>query len=277
MKSLVLYSGGLDSRLAIKLEQEKGNEVTIFHIKLPFVAGKLDEKFLDKQNVNKVILDATKEPLFSEYLNVIKDPKFIRGKGFNPCMDCKVWIFNKSKQYADKNNISRIVSGEVKGQRPMSQTVSKLKIIDNEIKFKINRPLTELGIVGANRAKQIELANKFNITYPDPAGGCLLCEKILKDRIKYLIKNDILNTNNYDLINKGRHFIIKNTWFVVGRRELDNDFIETKINRLYSGIGFPAVYFDKDSDENKKIAKELQDAYSKKDETKIKEFVKYKL
>ena len=68
MKSLVLYSGGLDSRLAIKLEQEKGNEVTIFHIKLPFVAGKLDEKFLDKQNVNKVILDATKEPLFSSFL-----------------------------------------------------------------------------------------------------------------------------------------------------------------------------------------------------------------
>jgi len=119
---------------------------------------------------------------------MIKNPKYKRGAGLNPCIDCKIFMFKKVKKVADEKGINLIVSGEVLNERPLSQTKRNMEIIEEESKLKnrILRPLTDIyEIQGRQRKKQIALAKKFEIAYPSPSGGCLLCEKELKKDLKY--------------------------------------------------------------------------------------------
>ncbi len=264
-KCIVLFSGGLDSRLAVKIMQERGFEVEALHFNLPFGCGCCDFgcnfNFTQKSDVKFSILDCTHGKLLKEYLGVLKEGKHGRGAGFNPCIDCKIFMFKKAKEYANKKGIDIIATGEVLGQRPMSQTPRAMKIIDKEIGFELTRPLIELGICGRNRKKQIELAEKYGIKYPTPAGGCLLCEKQLKKRFEILIKNDLINEITLPLVNIGRHFFKDNCWFVVGRDKSENKIIEKFENCIKSGKGRPAVYYSKK--EGEIFAKELQEDYKK--------------
>lgn len=277
-KCVVLFSGGLDSRLVVKIMQERGFEVSALHFKLPFGCGCCDFgcnfKFTQMSSVKFEIFDAGKGKLLKEYLEILKRAKHGRGKGYNPCKDCKIWMFKKAKGYADKKKIKVIATGEVLDQRPMSQTKKAIKIIDDEIGFELTRPLIELGISGRNRKKQMALAKKYKIKYPTSGGGCLLCEKVLKEKFKVLIKNNLINGKTLPLVNIGRHFFIDNCWFVVSRNEKEGEVIE-KFNTLPSrserkgtsgnfieGVsGKPSVYFNKKK--GKKFAEELQEDYSK--------------
>ena len=225
-KCIVLFSGGLDSRLAVKIMQERGYEVISLHFNLPFGCGCSNINELQMKGVNLVVLNATKGELFKEYMNVIKNAKYGRGAGYNPCKDCKIFMFKKAKEYADSKGIKIIATGEVLGQRPMSQTKNAMEIIDNEIGFKLTRPLTEIGISGRRRDKQIALAKKYKIEYPSPAGGCLLCEKGLKSRFELLIKNNLIKEETLHLIRVGRHFINSKRWIVLGRNSKENEIIE---------------------------------------------------
>ena len=138
----------------------------------------------------------TKEPLLWEYLKVIKDPKYGIGAGINPCKDCKIYIFKKAKEYAEENNIPVIATGEVLGQRPMSQIPRAMNIIDDALGFEILRPLSAklldetkaeknglvdrsklIDINGRSIKIQMKLAAEYEIKYPSPGGGCFLCEK----------------------------------------------------------------------------------------------------
>lgn len=268
-KALVLYSGGLDSRLALMLLKKQGYEPVALHFKLPFGCG-----CSQKQNIKLTLLDVTKPPLLAEYLKIITKPLHGTGTGINPCRDCKIWMFKTAKKYADKHNIKYIATGEVLGQRPMSQTRSALDIIDKKIGFKIHRPLIELGIHGRSRNKQIKLAKKFKIKYPSPGGGCLLCEKQLVKRFQFLLNNKLINKKTLPLTKIGRHFSIKGNWFIVARNESESILIEKFKNSLKSGKGKPAVYFHTTSEKNKKLAVELQKAYETRNPKK---FLKFKL
>ena len=255
-KCIVLLSGGLDSRLAVKIMQEKlapnqvgpgegvpsvkgdvnteGKVIAVF-FKLPF--SKDNEKevrdFLKEQKVKLEVLDCTKGKLLKDYLKVIKNPKYGRGAGVNPCIDCKIFMFNKAKEFADtlngtsKNKIEFIATGEVEGQRPMSQMKKSLKLIEEKsgLGKRLLRPLSELNISGRRRDKQMALAKKFNISYPSPAGGCALCEKELKNRFKFLLERGI-NDKEIKLVNVGRHFVIDNHWVVLGKDENENKILE---------------------------------------------------
>lgn len=213
------------------------------------------------------IFDCTKGELFDDYLEIVRNPKHGRGSGINPCKDCKIWMLKKAKEYADKNKIKVIATGEVIGQRPMSQTKSALALIEKEVGFKIERPLIEAGCEGRQRKKQMELAEKFKITYPSPAGGCLLCEKFLANRLKILVNLGFLNGETLPLSKIGRHFIMDDEWFVVGRNEEESELIE-KFKCLQSDKGTPAVFYQK----NKEKAQELQNAYKEKNPDKFKEW-----
>lgn len=292
INAAVMLSGGLDSRLVLKIMQEQlgtKNVVCLF-FKLPFGAGCCHEEscfdFAKTQNSKLEIFDCTKGKLLKEYLSIIKNPKFGIGKGINPCVDCRLFMLKKAKKYIEKNNIDIVVTGEVLGERPMSQKSKSLKIIEKEsgLKGKLLRPLSAklleetdvekegfvdrtkfLDIEGRQRQRQIELAKKYEISYPTPAGGCLLCEKFLRKRFKKLIKNDLINETNLPLASLGRHFFFhkedKNYWFIVGRDEVENEIIEKFENSLPSEKGTPAVYHhDKDKDSRKR-AKELQEGY----------------
>jgi tRNA-specific 2-thiouridylase len=264
-KCIVLFSGGLDSRLAVKIMQERGFEVLALHFNLPFGCGccnlGCNFNFTQMSGIKFEILDCTKGKLLKEYLKVLKNAKHGRGAGYNPCRDCKIWLFKKAKQYAMKKGIKIIATGEVLGQRPMSQTKQAIEIIDKKIKFKLTRPLIELGISGRKRKRQIALAKKYKIKYPTPAGGCLLCEKAQKNKFKFLLERKLINEKTLSLALTGRHFYINSCWFVVGRNENENKIIEKFENCIKSGKGKPAVYFNKKT--CKKFAEILQEDFSK--------------
>jgi tRNA-specific 2-thiouridylase len=268
-KALVLYSGGLDSRLTIKLMKEN-YEVEALNFKLPFGCSCKDNdafEFLKKEKVPFHIIDITKSPLLEEYLKIIKDPCHGIGASLNPCSDCKIFMFKIAKNFADKNNIRIIATGEVKGQRPMSQTKQRMELIDRKIGFQIKRPLTELGISGRKRDKQMQLAEKYKINYPTPSGGCLLCEKNLKNRFQKLFEKNLLNDKNIDLIKIGRHFLIENSWIIVARNEKESEILEKYENSIPSYVKTPAIYFNNKKDRS--LAKEIQELFVGKKTEKI--------
>ena len=259
-KCIVMFSGGLDSRLALKIMQEQGFDVIAVFFKLPFIKNVEEEikKFV-KNKVRLKIFDCTKGNLLKDYLKIIKNPKYKRGAGINPCIDCRIFILKKAKEFAREKEIKIVVTGEVLGQRPMSQTTRAMEIIDREIGFELTRPLIELGISGRNRKKQIELAKKYKINYPTPAGGCLLCEKALKKRFEILLQKNLINEKTLPLVNIGRHFYKNNCWFVIGRNEKENKVIEKFRNCVKSEKGKPAVYYSKKI--CRKFAENLQEDY----------------
>ena len=281
-KCIVMLSGGLDSRLAVKIMQEKGFQVVALFFKLPFGTGCCDENcsfnFSQLQGVELKVFDCTKGKLLKEYLEVIKNPKYGRGAGVNPCVDCRIFMFRKAKEFADKNKIELVATGEVEGQRPMSQMKKSLKLIEEKsgLKGRLIRPLSELGILGRRRDKQIALAKKFKIFYPSPAGGCVLCEKELKKRFEFLL-NRGLDSKEVKLVNVGRHFVIEGCWVVLGRDEKENKILEGLGKDLIEPElpGPSAVMLDKC---DKKKVKELIKAYSKQGSLKErKKFERYKI
>ena len=280
-KALVLYSGGLDSRLCLKIMLEQGFEVTALYFHLPFSDDKIKEEnnFVEGLGCNFKLIDVKKEPYLKSYLKMLENARYGYGVGYNPCVDCKIWIFKEAKKFYDENKFDVFVTGEVIGQRPMSQLGEKMKLINEEIGFEILRPLSakklletsyeKSGLVdreklydieGRNRSKQIALAEMWKIDYPSPAGGCRLCDRQLKSRFAKLIRENLVTEETLSLITIGRHFWIDNCWFVFSR-----NFDESNILRKFKTIigdekGKPCVYFNKEGCEKK--AKELQDAFS---------------
>ncbi|HKL24001.1 MAG TPA: tRNA 4-thiouridine(8) synthase ThiI [Candidatus Nanoarchaeia archaeon] len=317
-KCIVMFSGGLDSRLVIKIMQEQGFEVLALYFKLPVGGGcgcnnKEIINFCKKNKTKLKIIDCTKGKNLREYWKTVKNPKYWRGQGVNPCIDCRSFILKKAKKIADKKRIQTIVTGEVLEERPLSQKKDRMQKITKEsgLKGRILRPLsakelkpTEIekkGLVkreefydikGRKREKQERLAKKFNITYPQPAGGCLLCEKNLKKRFEFLFERGI-KEREIPLLNTGRHFIINNYWIVIGRNKKENKIIESikkgkKIKaKSIKGIKKgPTAIILKPLDKRKKRkkkeminkTKEIIQTYSKKENNKEKEkFEKYRI
>ncbi len=248
-KCLVLFSGGLDSRLVVKIMQEQGFKIIGRFFNLPFVK-KYEEKsakeFARKHKFKLKIIDCTKGKLLEDYLKMLRKPKHGRGAGFNPCIDCRIFILKEAKKFAKRKNIDIIATGDVLDERPMSQKKKTMELIDRELGLqgKILRPLSAkllsktkaeekdlikrekmYSISGRRRVHQINLAKKFKIDYPTPAGGCLLCEKALIRRFKELVQRK--EKEKYlELMNVGKHYLIKEHWIVFGRNEQENKIIE---------------------------------------------------
>ncbi len=296
-KALVLYSGGLDSRLVIRLLQDQNFQVHALYFALPFGCGccniSCNFNFTQKEKVKLIIQDVNKSPLLEEYLSILKNPKHGTGAGINPCKDCKIFMFKKAKEYADKNNIQVIATGEVLGQRPMSQVGSAMKTIDEQLGFEILRPLCAkklretsmekeglvnrnklLAIVGRGRKEQMKLAESYKIKYPSPGGGCFLCEKAPAKRLQILLEKNLITEKTLPLTIIGRHFHINNTWLVVARDAKESQIISTFKTHIPDEIGKPSVYYSDES--GKQGALNLQKAYStgdnKSKRDKIKEF-----
>jgi tRNA-uridine 2-sulfurtransferase len=306
-KVIVMFSGGLDSRLVVKIMQEQGLEVVALFFNLPFGTGCCDEgcsfNFAQLHGLNLKVIDCTKGDNLKKYLDVIRKPLYNRGSGINPCVDCRLFLFKKAKEFADKEGIEMIVSGEVLGERPMSQMRKSMRIIEEEsgLKGRLLRPLSAklmdetigekkgyidrsklYSIHGRQRIKQIAMAKKFNINYPTPAGGCLLCEKALSRRFLTLLERE-LTADQMKILEIGRHFIIDNAWVTIGRDLKENQIIEAfgKEGEVTITEGFPgpaSVIFDKVSSELREKVKKLVLAYSKKGSLKERAaFEEYKL
>jgi tRNA U34 2-thiouridine synthase MnmA/TrmU len=251
-KVVALLSGGLDSQLAIRMMQEQGFEVSAVAIKTPFCdfdcgrgCGFEIRERADDLNVNlKTVY------LGDEYIEMLKHPKYGIGSGFNPCIDCRAMMFDAAKKHMDEIGAEFIISGEVLGQRPMSQHGPALRTIEKAsgLVGKIVRPLSaallpetdpernglikreNLGMIkGRTRRAQLDMAKKYGIENPPNAGGgCLLTDPSFGLRAKDLFAHTETPTiNDVDLLKIGRHFRLdEQTKFVVGRNKDENEMIK---------------------------------------------------
>ncbi|MEM2999767.1 MAG: 7-cyano-7-deazaguanine synthase [Candidatus Bathyarchaeia archaeon] len=244
VKALVLLSGGLDSTLAAKLLLNQGIDVEAISFATPFSTGKTGESSAEKA-AKQLGVPLKVVNVGSDYLKMLRNPKYGYGKNMNPCIDCKIFFLRKAKKHAKEIGASFIVTGEVLGERPMSQHFNALKLIEEEagLRGKILRPLSAkllpeteaekrglvdraklLAIHGRSRKQQIQLAKEFGITeYPSPAGGCLLTCKEYSDKLRDLFKHKKrCSLNDIFLLKVGRHFRLEKNKIIVGRNEEEN-------------------------------------------------------
>jgi len=246
MKALALFSGGLDSILAVKLIQEQGLDVVGICFESPFFSSDKAVRSAPYIGLSLKVVD-----IADSLIQIVLNPRHGYGKGLNPCIDCHELMFKTVGEMLKDEKADFIISGEVVGQRPMSQNLRSLSTISHGSGFKdfILRPLSAkrlpetlperkgwvmrerlLGLSGRSRQPQIELAKKFGIEdYPAPAGGCLLTEKVFSRRLKDLLSlNPDFSRRDVELLKWGRHFrLSENAKIVVGRNQKENEVISS--------------------------------------------------
>lgn len=240
-KALGLCSGGLDSILSGLVLREQGVEVEWVTFETPFFSSEKARKASDMTGIPLIVRNITEI-----YLEMLKDPPCGYGKHMNPCMDCHALMFRLAGGMMEEKGFDFLFSGEVLGQRPMSQTRSSLRYVEKHSGFDghILRPLCAkrmpetvpekkglvdrerlLGFTGRSRKPQIRLAREYGVTdYPAPAGGCLLTDKLFSKRLRDLFDHsEHQSENELHLLKFGRHFRLnEHTKIIVGRTAADN-------------------------------------------------------
>ncbi len=244
-KAIVLFSGGLDSILAARLMMELGVEIhcVTYFIEFAMCGGgpSAAVKAANMLGVSLKVVDIT-----AEYLEMFKKPKHGYGANINPCIDCKIFMLKKAKEYMHEVGASFLVTGEVLGERPMSQRKDALNIIEKcaGVRGILLRPLCAklltptipeaegvidreklLDIRGRSRKPQFALAEKFGIKeYPNPSGGCLLTDPGFTKRVRDLMAHEGLSVRGLALLKMGRHFRLgETTKLIIGRDSEEND------------------------------------------------------
>jgi tRNA U34 2-thiouridine synthase MnmA/TrmU len=232
--------------------QEQGFDVSAVAIKTPFCDFDCGRGcgFEIRERADDLDVNLKTVYLGDEYIEMLKHPKHGIGAGFNPCIDCRSMMFDAAKKHMEEIGAEFIISGEVLGQRPMSQHAPALKTIEKESDLvgKIVRPLSaallpetdpekdglikreNLGMIsGRTRRNQLDMAEKYGIENPPNAGGgCLLTEPHFGIKAKDLFSHTKNPTiNDIDLLKIGRHFRLdEETKFIVGRNKDENEMIK---------------------------------------------------
>ncbi len=267
-KVLVLVSGGLDSILVLKIMEREGFEPVGVHFSTWFNLPKYvlredlkpEDEFFGFRLIN---ID-----LSEEYTPLLLNPRFGFGSGVNPCIDCKILFFQKAKSLLERYDADFVASGEVVGQRPMSQMKNTMRLIEKQsgLEGYLVRPLSArlLGptvpeqkgwvnrenlyaISGRGRKEQMALAEQFGIEeYPMPAGGCVLTEKGFRLRMNDLLAHDPApEADDLFILRYGRHFRLSGGCkLVIGRNEEENEFLRRAGwgNTVIDGTAVPGPY-----------------------------------
>jgi tRNA-specific 2-thiouridylase len=266
-KAVALISGGLDSVLAARVVMEQGYEVTGLYFTSPFSKSYGSEELTPAVAVSRSIgTDLRVMDLGQPYIDLIRNPKHGYGKNINPCIDCKIHMLERAKVVMDEIGAPFVVTGEVLGQRPMSQRRDTLHIIERDAGLKglILRPLSAtllpptraeqdgliardklLGISGRSRTVQLQLAERFGIQgFSTPAGGCLLTDKNFAEKLRDLFQDqETITPHDIQLLTVGRHFRFDNgVKIVLGRNNRENHVLMALAARgyhLFMPHGFP--------------------------------------
>ena len=241
MRVILLFSGGLDSLLSYYLLKNSNFEVKAIQFYTPFLHIIDKERYIKsiKKNygISLEIIDVSRE-----FLNVLINPKFGYGKNLNPCADCKILFLKKAKEIMIKLKYDCIATGEIPGQRPFSQQISFMNLIEKQagVRGFILRPLAFstsklnfkvdeknfLNLSGRSRKVQLELAKKFNINpIPSPSGGCLLTDPGFCEKVKIvleMIEEKKLQPWHFEAIKFGRVMKMDNYILIIGRNKMEN-------------------------------------------------------
>ncbi len=297
MKAIALFSGGLDSTLAIKLIADQGIEVLAVNISTGFGSTKSRvehmQNMCDQVGATLKIID-----IQSEYLqDVLFDPKHGYGKHFNPCIDCHAKMFTVAKRIMEAEGASFLISGEVMGQRPMSQNKDALQTVLDESNCDglLLRPMCakaltptiaeEKGwvdrekleeITGRSRDRQLTLAKEFGLVdFETPGGGCLLTDQNFAKKMFDFIKHDNFEVKDIPVMKFGRHLRLSDgAKLVVGRNQEENEHLQDIENEKFfhaKTIGIPgphALLSIDASDEDRELATKIILSYTKADPLK---------
>jgi tRNA U34 2-thiouridine synthase MnmA/TrmU len=242
VRALGLCSGGLDSILSGLVLRRQGIAVEWISFETPFFSARKARKASALTGIPLRVEDIT-----PSYLEMLKEPNCGYGQHMNPCLDCHSLMFRHAGRIMQSDGFDFLFSGEVVGQRPMSQTRPSLRYVEKNSGFDgyILRPLSArllpetipekeglvdreglLDISGRGRKRQIALAEEFGVTeYPAPAGGCLLTDKNYCRRLRDLFDcRKPLDERELHLLRYGRHFRLdKETKLIVGRTQTENE------------------------------------------------------
>lgn len=244
IRALGLCSGGLDSILSALVLREQGIDVHWVSFETPFFSSA--KAMAASENIGVPIMVRR---ITAQYMQMMRSPSVKYGKNMNPCMDCHTLMFRMAGDIMTEQGFDFLFSGEVLGQRPMSQTLTSLRYVEKHCGHDgyVLRPLCAknlpetipereglvdrqrlLGLSGRSRKPQLALAEKFGVTdFPAPAGGCLLTDKLFSRRLKDLFNHQETTPEKaLELLKFGRHFRLDpTTKIIVGRTQQDNEQI----------------------------------------------------
>ncbi len=281
-KAIALLSGGLDSTLAVLIMLREGVDVTAVTFLTHFGCD-----ITDSSSCSRDPLPAAERfgfqvklcHLADKFLEIVKNPKYGHGKNMNPCIDCRILMLKEAKALMEMIGADFVVTGEVLGQRPMSQRRECFPLIDREAGLEglVLRPLSAkllpptipekqglvnrehlYGIRGRSRKVQMALAEEFGLDdYPSPAGGCLLTDPIYSLRLQDLLQqNPDPSLKEINLLRIGRHFRLSPICkAIVGRNKQENEQIlalaeETDTLMKVPGVGSPVTLLSGQGDTN---------------------------
>lgn len=291
MKAIALFSGGLDSTIAAKLIIDQGIEVIACNINTGF--GSTKDRLAHMKNMcEQVGAEFRSVDIRDEYIkDVLFTPKYGYGKNFNPCIDCHAKMFEVAKRLMEEWGASFLISGEVLGQRPMSQNRESLDKVLNlsncdglllrpmsaksleptipEINGWVDREKLE-NISGRNRERQMELAQEFGLKdYEAPGGGCLLTDEKFSNKIRDFIAHDTFTIEDIPTLKYGRQLRLpEGAKLIIGRNAEDNEILEKIENSKYFHIKTelfgPHSLISRNASENDRVlAAKLMLAYCK--------------
>ena len=243
VRAVGLLSGGLDSALAARLLIEQGIEVIGVHLESPTACRTEVREVARELGIRLEV-----RPKGEEYLRLLRHPRFGYGRNMNPCIDCRVFMFHLGRPYLEEYDARFLFTGEVLGQRPMSQTRPSMATIDRESGLEgwILRPLSAqvlpeteperlgwvdrtrlLGIFGRSRREQLALAERYGLrSYQSPGGGCLLTDPAFAGRLRDLFdhtEEHETSLADVELLRVGRHLRLSPELKIVLGRNADEN------------------------------------------------------
>ena len=293
MKAIALFSGGLDSTLAMKLIIDQGIEVLAVNISTGFGSTKDRREHMESM-CEQVGAEFKIIDIENEYLqDVLFSPKHGYGKNFNPCIDCHAKMFAVAKRIMEVEGASFLLSGEVMGQRPMSQNKDALQTVleDGDVDGLLLRPMSAKmlkptipeekgwvdrerleGITGRSRDRQLELAAQIGLEdFESPGGGCLLTdENFGKKMFDFIAHEKDFEVKDIPVMKFGRHLRLSDgAKLVVGRNKEENEHLQKITNDRYYhlktvGIPGPHGLLSKNvSESDKELAVRVMLSYTK--------------
>jgi len=278
LKAIALFSGGLDSTLAMSIAIEQGIEVVALNVNIGF--GSTRDRRDHMENMCKQAgAEFMEIDIRSQYLrDILFSPKYGYGKNFNPCIDCHANMFKVAKNMMKDLGASFLISGEVAGQRPMSQNMEALNTVINlsETDNILVRPLSAkllketlpekngwidreklFGISGRSRDVQMSLVKKYGLKdFESPGGGCLLTDANFSKKIRDFVKYDKLEVDDINALKFGRHFRLRDgAKLIIGRNKEDNEGLKNVKSKKFisleaTGISSPYSLISIDATED---------------------------